>query len=240
MLAVAAGAITAAGAAFDALAVVSGVAAICRVVSEALGAASFIGVNTAVNAISLLASGAAAGAGAGNSGVLVDCAIFSLEPVAGADGVAAGAADAVGIGTGATIAVRIGRSAKLRNGFFESVATGRAAVGADEGEAPPPNMDWIIASAICAGDAVVCAAVGAGDEELVDPDDSLANIDWIIGLAISAGDAVTGSFDARPVERLVDIDDALPNIERIIESASSAGDAVTTGAFAPIAIGDVA
>jgi len=235
LLAVAAGAITAAGAAFDAFGVVSGVATICRVASEVLGAASFIGVNTAVNAISLLASGAAAGVGAGNCGVLVDCAIFALEPVAGADGVVAGIADTGAIVTGAAIAVRIGRSAKLRKGFFESAATGRAAVGAGEGEAPPPNMDWIIASAICAGD-----AVGAGDEELVDPDDRLANIDWIIGLAISAGDAVTGSFGARPVERPVDIDDALPNIERIIESASCAGDAVTTGAFAAVTNGDVA
>jgi hypothetical protein len=238
VLAVAAGAITAAGAAFDAFSVDSGVATICRDTSEALGAAvSFIGVNTAVNAISLLASGAAEGEGAGNCGVLVDCVIFVLEPpVAGADGVVSGVADAAGIGTGATIAVRIGRSAKLRNGFFESAA----AVGAGEGEAPPPNMDWIIESAICAGDAVVCAAAGAGDEELVDPDDRLPNIDWIIGLAISAGDAVTGSFGARPVERLVDLEEALPNIERIIESASCAGDAVTTGAFAAVTNGEVA
>jgi hypothetical protein len=140
------------------------------------------------------------GAGAGNCGAAADCATLVPDPpVAGADGVVAGASDAAGIGTGATIAVRLGISARLRNCFFESAASreGEELVDLD---GKLPNIGWIIESSICAGNSVVGVAGSFGTrdvETLFNPDEGLPNIERIIESASSAGDAVTtGVFAA--------------------------------------------
>ena len=103
----------------------------CRNASVAAAGApvSFIGVRMAVNAISPFAGGAIDGAGAGSCGAPVTVAFKALGVED--DCVAAGAVDIAGIGTGATRAVKVGISATLRNCFRASVATCRAAVGAE-------------------------------------------------------------------------------------------------------------
>jgi hypothetical protein len=123
LLAAVADAIAAGVESLNPLAIGSGAVTICRDASAvpAGPVASFIGVNTAVNAISPLAGGAIDGAGAGDSGVLVTTALG--PPGAGEGGVAAGIADVAGAGTGATIAVKGGVSATLRNCFRESATT---------------------------------------------------------------------------------------------------------------------
>ena len=92
---------------------------------------SFIGVNTAVNAISPLAGDAIDGPGAGNCGALVTAALGPLP--SGEDCGGIGAANVVGIGASAAIAAKTGISDTLRNCFLASVATGGAAVGAGDG-----------------------------------------------------------------------------------------------------------
>jgi hypothetical protein len=177
-LAVSAGTISAVVEAF------SGAVTTCRKTSAEDAVVSFIGVKMAVNAVSPLAAAAIDGVGTGNCGALVTLALMGVG--AGEDCVGAGAVKVVGIGAGATIAVKDGISASLRNCFFASAATGRAAVGRREGPAVGevrlrrvdsiaessigegvggaegavklPNIDLIIESAICAGDAVVTGA----------------------------------------------------------------------------------
>ena len=198
--------------------VVPGDAAICR---DASGAppgtfVSFIGVNIAVNAISLLARGAVNGAGVGNCGVPETVACGPAG--AGEDWATWGAAGGADVGIGATIAVSIGISATFRT-CFRASAAGRAAVGTAEEAVDPDkrllNIDRIVESAICSDDA---------------------------GAKGVRASAATGSptAGAELSEGAVDPDDRLPSIDRIIESATCAGDAVVTGVFAAVANGDVA
>ena len=78
----------------------------------------FIGVNSAVNAISLLASGITGGAGTGNCGALITVELGA--PAAGEDCGAADVVDITGVGGSATIAVNAGKSATVRGCFRES------------------------------------------------------------------------------------------------------------------------
>jgi len=143
---------------------------------------SFIGVRMAVNAISPFAGGAIDGAGAGSCGAPVTVAFKALGVED--DCVAAGAVDIAGIGTGATRAVKFAMSTTLRNCFFASVATGRAAVGAAEalGVVRLLKIDAIAESSTRGVATGVADAAGAL-EEAVEP----ATCDDVAGIVTGVG-----------------------------------------------------
>jgi hypothetical protein len=240
----------------------TGDATVCRDTSEALTGAleSLIGVNRAVNAISLFTRGVADSTGDGNCGVAVTVSVGPSGVCEdGATGSAIGIAD---ICMGSTIAVSTGRSATLRNCLRASVAAGMATAGiADELVDPNDrllNIDWMVESTICSDGAMAnCVresattgspTAGAEDGEgTVDPEDSSPDIDSAIG----AGDAVvlcvcasalTGNPTVGAELRVgaVDSDNKLLNIDRIIAAATCAGDPVVAGVLAGVAKWDVA
>jgi hypothetical protein len=244
----------------------TGDATVCRDTSEALTGAleSLIGVNRAVNAISLFTRGVADTAGDGNCGVAVTVSVGPSGVCEdGATGSAIGIAD---ICMGSTIAVSTGRSATLRNCLRASVAAGMATVGiADELIDPNDglvNIDWIAESTICSDGAIAnCVrpsattgsptACAEGGEGTVDAEDNSPHIDSIIDSAIGAGDAVvlcvcasalTGNPTVGAELRVgaVDSDNKLLNIDRIIAAATCAGDPVVAGVLAGVAKWDVA